>query len=204
MPKSTYYNIAKAKQKKLIDVGVLLFSKNQFEDVDVQMIVNLAGVPRGSFYAYFENLEDYYNLIITSLRNDRVRIVKTLAEGFDGSLFDFLIKLFEYDITLYAQDERKLLMTHYLKFLQTRKMGSFEGTVYHPSLRIGIYSVLVSLLMNNDETSQLDDMKKASLIDFAMSVYLATYNVCIHEKMSEADSLELFIERIKIIERGVK
>jgi len=190
MPKATFYNISKIKQKKLIDVGVLLFSKNQFEDVDVKMVVNLAGLPRGSFYAYFENLEDYYNLIITSLRN--------------GSLFDFLIKLFKYDITLYAQDERKLLLTHYFRFLQTRKMGSFEGTMYHPSLRIGIYSILASFKISNDEINQLDDEKTASLIDFAMTVYLATYNVCIHDKMSEEESLKLFTERIKIIERGVK
>lgn len=160
MPKATFYNISKIKQKKLIDVGVLLFSKNQFEDVDVKMVVNLAGLPRGSFYAYFENLEDYYNLIITSLRNDRIQVVKTLAQGFDGSLFDFLIKLFKYDITLYAQDERKLLLTHYFRFLQTRKMGSFEGTMYHPSLRIGIYSILASFKISNDEINQLDDEKQ--------------------------------------------
>ncbi|MBN2299974.1 MAG: TetR/AcrR family transcriptional regulator [Acholeplasmataceae bacterium] len=204
MPTNTYYNIAEKKQKKLIEVGVDIFSKNPFENVDIQMVVNKAGLPRGSFYAYFENLEDYYNLVISTLRTDRIKKVSNLAEGFKGNLFDFLIKLFKYDIVQYAFDERKLLLTHYFRFLQTRKMGCLEGTIYHPSQKIGIYSILASFKTGSDQLDQLDGIKKASLIDYAMTIYLSTYNVCVHDKMSESESLELFTERIKIIEKGVK
>jgi|GEM_PF-3119184 AcrR family transcriptional regulator len=203
MPKSTYYNITEKKQKRLIEVGVTLFSKNQYEEIDVKMVVNLAKIPRGSFYAYFEDMEDYYNLVISSLRIDRIKRVTTLAEAFEGNLFDFLIELFKYDIGEYIHEERKLLLAHYFRYLQTRKIGSLEGTIYHPSRRIGIYSILASFKTSNDETNHLDEMKKASLIDFVMTVYLATYNVCVYHKMSEAESIELFKERIKIIERGV-
>ncbi|MDD3841947.1 MAG: TetR/AcrR family transcriptional regulator [Candidatus Izemoplasmatales bacterium] len=202
MPTTTYYNIVKEKQKKIIEVGVDLFSKNPFENVDIQMVVNKSGLPRGSFYAYFENLEDYYNLVISTLRADRIRKVENLAEGFEGNLFDFLIKLFKYDIAQYTYDERKLLLTHYFRFLQTRKMGSLEGTIYHPSQKIGIYTILDSFKTGCAELDQFSK-KKAAIIDFSMTVYLSTYNVCVHDKMSELESLELFIERIKIIEKGV-
>ena len=56
MPKSTYDNIGIDKQQKLIEVGTQLFSKNLFEDVDVQMVVKAAQIPRGSFYAYFSDI----------------------------------------------------------------------------------------------------------------------------------------------------
>jgi len=203
MPTTTYYNIVEEKQKKIIEVGVDLFSKNQFENVDIQMVVNKSGLPRGSFYAYFENLEDYYNLVISTLRADRIRKVENLAEGFEGNLFDFLIKLFKYDIAQYTYDERKLLLTHYFRFLQTRKMGSLEGTIYHPSQKIGIYTILASFKTGCAELDRFSE-KKAAIIDFSMTVYLSTYNVCVHDKMSELESLELFTERIKIIEKGVK
>jgi AcrR family transcriptional regulator len=204
MPTSTYFNIAEEKQKKLIGVGVQLFSKNPFEDVDVQMVVKQAGLPRGSFYAYFADMEDFYSLVISTLRTDRIKKVITLSEGFEGNLFEFLIRLFKFDIAQYEQDERKLLLSHYFRFLQTRKMGSLEGTIYHPSQRIGIYPILAAFKIGRTGTDQLDEVKKAALIDFAMTVYLATYNVCVHDRMSEVESLDLFTERIKIIERGVK
>jgi len=204
MPKSTYYNIDEKKQKRLIKVGLALFSKNPFEEIDVKMVVNLAGIPRGSFYAYFEDMEDYYNLVITSLQIDRIKRVTTLAEVFEGNLFDFLIELFKYDIAEYFHKERKLLLAHYFRYLQTKKIGSFVGTIYHASQRIGIYSILASFKTTNDETNHLDEAKKVSLIDFAMTVYLSTYNFCVYNKMLEVESLELFKERIKIIERGVK
>ncbi len=204
MPKETYYNINEQKQKKLIDVGIHLFSSNTFEAVDVQMVVNMANLPRGSFYAYFEDMEDYYNLVISSFKSERIKMVTTMAEDFKGSLFDFLIELFKYDIAQYAQEEKKLLLAYYYRFLQTRKIGSFEETIFHSSEKIGIYEILASLKVNIDNKIQLGQISKASLIDFAMTVYLSTYNICVNDKMSEEESLKLFIERIKIIERGVK
>lgn len=203
MPTTTFYNIAENKQKKIIAVGIHLFSKYPFEEVDVQMVVNEAGLPRGSFYAYFENMEDYYNLVITSFRLERIKTVKNLADGFKGNLFDFLIELFKYDIAQYAIEEKKLLLAHYYRFLQTRKIGSLEETIYHPSQVIGIYSILSSFKTGINEKDQLEKEKKEFLIDFSMTVYLSTYNVCVNDKMSEAESIELFTKRIRIIERGV-
>lgn len=201
MPKITFHNIAKEKQQNLIDIGIQLFSSNNYEEVDVKTVVESAGLPRGSFYAYFDGMEDYYTLIISSLRSERIKSINGLAKGFKGNLFDFLIEMFKYDITQYTNDKRKLLLTHYFRFLQSKKLGSLEGTIYHSSQENGIFPILSSFEINQ---SKAINIKHESLIEFAMSVYLTTYNYCLHNKLSDEDALQLFDERIRIIERGVK
>ena len=138
MPKITYFNIAKEKQQNLINVGIQLFSMHNYEDVDVKTVVESAGLPRGSFYAYFDDMEDYYTLIISSLRSERIKSISELAKGFKGNFFDFLIHMFKYDVSQYGNDRRKLLLTHYFRFLQTKKLGSLEGTIYHSSQENGM------------------------------------------------------------------
>lgn len=201
MPKITYFNIAKEKQQNLINVGIQLFSMHNYEDVDVKTVVESAGLPRGSFYAYFDDMEDYYTLIISSLRSERIKSISELAKGFKGNFFDFLIHMFKYDVSQYGNDRRKLLLTHYFRFLQTKKLGSLEGTIYHSSQENGIFPILLSFDINQSNTI---DIPKESLIEFAMSIYLTTYNYCLNNKLSEDHALNLFNERIRIIERGVK
>ena len=203
MPTKTFYNIPEIKQNKIIKAGVQLFSKYPFENVDVQMVVNEAGLPRGSFYAYFEDMEDYYKLVISSFKSERIKTVTKMAENFQGNLFDFLIELFKFDIAQYAHEEKKLLLAHYFRFLQTRKLGSLEETIYHPSQVIGIYTILESFDKGTEKEKHSNNKDKAFIIDFSMNIYLATYNVCVNDKMSEKDSIDLFTKRIKIIERGV-
>ena len=201
MPKITFNNIAKEKQQNLIDIGIQLFSLHNYEEVDVKTVVESASLPRGSFYAYFNEMEDYYTLIISSLRSERIKSISRLANRFKGDLFDFLIVMFKYDITQYTDDRRKLLLTHYFRFLQTRKLGSLEGTIYYSSQENGIFPILSSFEINQ---ANINNISRESLIEFSMSIYLTTYNYCAHNELSEDDALNMFVERIRIIERGVK
>jgi len=203
VPHNTFYNTAIEKQKLIVQTGIELFSKYNFEDVDVKMIVNKAGIPRGSFYAYFSNIEDFYLLVVNSLQTERVKQVKHLAEGFSGNFFTFLIALYRYDIKQFVHDERKLLLHHYFRFIQTQKLGSFKDTIYHRSPQKNIYDVLATLNVNRLNGDEVAKDKKESIIDFCMTVYLATYNKSVQEGLAEEESVAIFSERIKIIERGI-
>lgn len=201
MPTKTFFNIPIEKQTRLINIGVQLFTAHNYEDVDVKTVVEAAQLPRGSFYAYFSDMEDYYSVIIASLRSDRIKSIQALADGFKGNFFDFLVEMFKYDITQYSNDRRKLLLTHYFRFLQSKKMGSLDGTIYHSSQENGIFPILSVFQINQ---SNAMDGNHEFIIEFAMSVYLTTYNYCLQNKLSEHDALQLFVHRIRIIEKGVK
>jgi hypothetical protein len=108
--------------------------------------------------------------------------------------------MFKFDITQYSNDRRKLLLTHYFRYLQSKKLGSLEGTIYHSSQENGIFPILSSLQIDQSNTNNISH---GSLIEFAMAVYLGTYNYCLNNKLSEIEALTMFTERIRIIERGI-
>lgn len=64
IPKEVFYNLTKEKQEKIIFVFKEAFKAKPFQKVNVKEIVEKAGITRGSFYQYFENLEDAYFTIL--------------------------------------------------------------------------------------------------------------------------------------------
>lgn len=64
MPKETFYNLDQEKKSKITEVLISEFSEKPFAEVSVKTIVERLGIARGSFYQYFDNLEDSYFYIL--------------------------------------------------------------------------------------------------------------------------------------------
>jgi AcrR family transcriptional regulator len=60
MPKDTFNNINEEKKRKIFDAAVLEFSTRRFSEASINQIVKTAGIPRGSFYQYFNYKEDIF------------------------------------------------------------------------------------------------------------------------------------------------
>lgn len=204
MPKQTFFNITEEKRNQLIQVGIELFSNNDFENIDVKIIVDQAQIPRGSFYAYFNNIEDYYSYIIEQLQNQRIKEIESLTKNYKKDFFEFLIYLYEYDILKIQEKSRRLLLHHYFRFIQTKKKGSLSGTIYHLDKQNNVMSILLSLPIKCDSGKELIKEEKIFIADLCMTIYLATYNKAVQENLDINDHLNLFKKRIKIIERGTK
>ena len=71
MPKETFLNLSKEKQNKVIDAAKEEFTTYSLHKSRVSNIIQKAGIPRGSFYQYFVDLEDLYfyvmNMYIDSI-----------------------------------------------------------------------------------------------------------------------------------------
>lgn len=68
MPKELFLRLDAAKQQVLVDAAVSEFSDHRFEDAKVTRICAAAGIPRVTFYSYFESLNDIYRYIFTTLK----------------------------------------------------------------------------------------------------------------------------------------
>lgn len=87
MPKPTFLNLPEAKQKRLLAAAKSEFSKAGFDDVSVASIIAAAGIPRGSFYQYFEDKSDLYEYLLTELRNASFEDWYQELKRQDGDLF---------------------------------------------------------------------------------------------------------------------
>lgn len=204
MPKDTFFKISEDKRLKLENVGIRLFSQFDFESVEVKQIVEAAGIPRGSFYAYFDNLEDYYSYIISSLQENRIKEIEEMANSFSDNFFEFIISMYKNDLIKSNKSSRFLLQHHYFRYIQTVKKGSLSGTIYNLHKRRNIISILLKIPIENNASDKISNDEKEFIADLCMTIYLSTYNQAIQENLSIKEHINLFEKRIRIIERGVK
>ncbi|RRC92211.1 TetR/AcrR family transcriptional regulator [Erysipelotrichaceae bacterium OH741_COT-311] len=64
MPKETYFHLSKEKQQRIYEVCKQEFETHSFYEAKVSHIVKALGISRGSFYLYFEDLQDCYFYIL--------------------------------------------------------------------------------------------------------------------------------------------
>ena len=64
MPKEVFFNLSDEKRDNITSILKDEFRSKPFYKVNVKDIVEKAGIARGSFYQYFENLEDAYFTIL--------------------------------------------------------------------------------------------------------------------------------------------
>jgi AcrR family transcriptional regulator len=114
MPRDTFFNLAEEKKKKILDAAEAEFSEHELFKSRVSNIIKNAGIPRGSFYQYFEDLDDLYYYVIDDFFNEFF-IQGTKYTEDTNDVFQFSINSFEYDYDAYTNDKRHQFMMNVMK-----------------------------------------------------------------------------------------
>ncbi|MEJ8751441.1 TetR/AcrR family transcriptional regulator [Lagierella sp. ICN-221743] len=93
MPKKTFYNLSDEKRGKIIDVLKKNFEQKTIFEANVKEIVEELQIARGSFYQYFEDLEDSYFFILDM---ETIDVHKLFLKLLKENNFDVLKALEEY------------------------------------------------------------------------------------------------------------
>lgn len=67
MPKKTFFNLPQDKQKRIIDVAYDMFIEEEYEKVSIKALTKRAGIAIGSFYKYFEDKDELYLYLVSSI-----------------------------------------------------------------------------------------------------------------------------------------
>lgn len=99
MPSNTFLNLNKEKRDKIIEVSLKEFSSVPYPEVSINKIIMNAGIPRGSFYMYFESKEDLFEFLMEEHHN---RFINAMNECFDknnGDLRSTFISMYEKSVS---------------------------------------------------------------------------------------------------------
>ena len=64
MPKQTFYKLPQEKQERILAAAKKEFTQVRYNDASINQIVREAGIPRGSFYQYFDDKDDLFDYIV--------------------------------------------------------------------------------------------------------------------------------------------
>lgn len=79
MPTSTFFNLPPPKREKLLRAAVTEFARRPCGEVSINRIIQLAEIPRGSFYQYFSDKTDLFRHVLRCYdRQLREAVVKSL------------------------------------------------------------------------------------------------------------------------------
>jgi AcrR family transcriptional regulator len=95
MPKPTFFNLPKEKQDILLNVAKKEFSRVSLYEASISNIIKEAGIPRGSFYQYFEDKEDvFFYLLDVYSKRTYDKFISILKKN-NGDIFESFIEWFK-------------------------------------------------------------------------------------------------------------
>lgn len=89
MPTQTFFNLPDEKRERIIQAALQEFAVYPFDKASIARIIDQAGIPRGSFYQYFENLKDLYKYIFNLAVEQKIQYFEAKVPDWHGEGFDF-------------------------------------------------------------------------------------------------------------------
>ena len=96
MPSSTFLNLPPEKQEKLLEAATREFSTRPFNEASINQIIKEAGIPRGSFYMYFQDKEELFRYLLRGYVDQMVMVIEELLLCRKGDIFQALLDLYDY------------------------------------------------------------------------------------------------------------
>lgn len=99
MPTNTFFNLPPPKREKLLCAAIGEFARKPYGEVSINRIIQVAEIPRGSFYQYFEGKTDLFRYVLTVYAGQMERAVMSSLEQCGGRPLE--IPLLLYDLVLH-------------------------------------------------------------------------------------------------------
>ena len=99
MPKQTFYKLPQEKQERILAAAKREFTQVRYSDASINQIVREAGIPRGSFYQYFEDKKDIFIYFLQDYKKEILgrffRVVQEMSGDFLKALDAFIDDIIE-------------------------------------------------------------------------------------------------------------
>ncbi|QWB96201.1 TetR/AcrR family transcriptional regulator [Mycoplasmatota bacterium] len=204
MPKPLFFNISDDKRERFLNAARAEFTHKSFMEVSVNTIVKRAGISRGSFYTYFDNLDACFTYIIKDLRDKRFQYAMTLLESCDNNFFTLVRKVFANDYDAFSESGKYSLFKNYIYYLQSNKAGNLKDNM--------ILDLITTLKNKGVDFIDIFDIKSFNIneqefLDLFEVVLLLMVNTFLKaetEGLDKQTTVSLFNKRIDYIEFGVR
>ena len=96
MPSNTFLNLPEDKQTRLMDAASREFSAKPYNEASINKIIQEAGIPRGSFYMYFQDKEELFRYLVRGYVEQLLMVLEESLLRESGDVFAALRALFDY------------------------------------------------------------------------------------------------------------
>ncbi|MCK5761905.1 MAG: TetR family transcriptional regulator [Candidatus Izimaplasma sp.] len=156
MPKDTFFHLDETKRTKIINAAKNEFTENPLRKARISNIIKEAKIPRGSFYQYFNDLDDLYYYVITDVFDNVYKVGTKFCDATDD-IFEFSQISFEFDYNGFINDMRHQFMMNVFQSISSNE----EYIVTFNKMRKDyIMRILNKMDLSNIRLKEEDDLIK--------------------------------------------
>lgn len=196
MAKQTFLNLNEEKRKVVEESLKKEFSRVPLKDALVSNIVKCAKIPRGSFYQYFNDIDDAFYYVIGQYSKD---IKKTLLENIVRNKGDIILsyrQLYIYILDMIEKEENK----DYFEKIFLNMNYDIE-IMFTPNFNEGL-----NVMLNQIDITKLNISSKFSLsyiLDIIESVMMNNIVKSYKRNLSREKNIEIFEKELALVCAGI-
>jgi len=107
MPSDTFYRLPAEKRARLTEAIIAELSRVPLSKMSINRIVQDAGIPRGSYYQYFNGSSDILTCVLGEFRECSRNLAEQIWRETNGALYAFFNGIFEYTLSYGLEEKRK-------------------------------------------------------------------------------------------------
>ncbi len=204
MPKETFFNLAQAKRDKIINAAIKEFSRVTIDEASIENIIIEAKISRGSFYQYFEDKEDAYKYVISSVISKKHESLLKILEKNKGDIFLAFEEIFKKEFEIFSNDVFHNLMRNFISGTKSRMHSEVIGDSHFKRMGINkmdMHSKILGLI-DKDLYSLKDDNSYAVLLGLLFKAMRDTMHKAAVKKMTKKEALDQFMKVMDILKYG--
>ena len=199
MPSQTFQNLAEEKKQRIFMAIYEELKRVPFPEMSINQIIKNAGIPRGSFYQYFENKDDAFDFFVNeSFRKIKECIMKRIS-GSHGDIFELAETVFEEMTKAKHSEYSSETVSHILPYIDTKKLVPFSVVVSNMDYKEKIEACSALGIGNLNIKSEQELM---DIIDIIESLFQTAIPKIICGKNSGEEALKDFKRKLSIIRRA--
>lgn len=201
MPSERFLHLPEEKKKRIIKAALKEFARVPYDEISINRVIQDAGIPRGSFYQYFNDKQDLQLFLLEGFREQLRKKVYPYLDEEKGDVFRFFQDALPEIVKVGMSYEFKDVCKN--AFSQLRYGGKCPGNRMFAEDGKWLAQEFMKRMKDKDNINySMEDM----ILVWEILLQLlkeAIVRIFLFEE-SESEVIEKYQKKISIVEAGIK
>lgn len=200
MPKQTFYHLGIDKQTTLIRAAMKEFSRVPLHEASIANIIKDAGIPRGSFYQYFEDKEDLYFFLLDEESKKYGGNFVSIIKEKNGDIFESFIEHFAFMLKESQNEKQNFYRNVFLNMNH-----KVENTIAQNMLEKNTESQFLTVisLINTKNLNINNEKELVHIMNIFLAITFQNFIQTFLKKLSMEEALQNFTLQVNLLKRGL-
>lgn len=200
MPKPTFLNLSKEKQDCLINAAKKEFSRVPFYEASIANIIKDAGIPRGSFYQYFDDKEDIFYFLLDEDSKRVYELFISIIKINNGDLFESFVDWFKSILINFEEPGNRQYIKNAFLNMNYKIEKTLTKNFYEETVKSRLFEL--NVLLNSENLNITSDEELYHILKIMMGVMFQNLVHVFARELPIHEAMRTFSLEINLLKKG--